>query len=301
MAIIRQLPTGVGVDVDNPTAALHLKAGTATAGTAPLKFTTGVNLTTPETGAVEFDGTHFYGTVGSTRYQLDQQSGGTVTSVTSADANITVATTTTTPVITLVQTPALKSTTTTIDVASATAPTIGQVLTATGASAATWQTPSSSSATMASFKVINQNYATNAYTLWGTSPVISVGTPPTMDANGSLSLPVSTTWKVTLLLDASLGTVNDYLSLSPILTNTTLGVSTSLTGGAVLLPNSVIGDGGASGSFVTPNTGAGNPLPATFVAYIKVGTVAKFLRFEGQSLTVSNGLNFQALTVEKIA
>src|SRR5439155_15810702 len=49
-----------------------LGAGTATAGTAPLVFTAGTNLTTPITGAVEFDGTHFYGTVGSTRYQLDQ-------------------------------------------------------------------------------------------------------------------------------------------------------------------------------------------------------------------------------------
>lgn len=35
-----------------------LKAGTAAAGTAPLKFTLGVNLTSPEAGAVEYDGTH---------------------------------------------------------------------------------------------------------------------------------------------------------------------------------------------------------------------------------------------------
>ena len=292
-----------GFGVGTPTATGHFKAGTATANTAPLKFNTGTALTTPEDGAVEYHSSHLYFTIGSTRYQLDQQSGGsgTVTSVTSADANITVATTTTTPVITLVQTPALKSATTTIDVASATAPTTGQVLTATGASAATWQTPSSSSATMASFKVINQNYTTNPYTLWGTSPVISVGTPPTMDANGSLSLPVSTTWKVTLLLDASLGALNDYLGLNPVLTNTTTGITNSMTGGAVLLPNSALGDGGATGSFVTPNTAGGNPLPATFVAYVKVGTIAKFLRFEGQSFTVSNGSNFQSLTIEKIA
>lgn len=67
---------------------------------------------------------------------------GTVTSVTSANADATVATTTTTPVITIVQTPALRSATTTVDVASATAPTSGQVLTATSGTAATWQTPS---------------------------------------------------------------------------------------------------------------------------------------------------------------
>lgn len=67
---------------------------------------------------------------------------GTVTSVTSANADATVATTTTTPVITIVQAPALRSASTTVDVSSATAPTNGQVLTATSGTAATWQTPS---------------------------------------------------------------------------------------------------------------------------------------------------------------
>lgn len=52
-----------------PTATLHLKAGTATANTAPLKFTSGTNLTTPEAGAVEWDGTNLYitQTTGPTR------------------------------------------------------------------------------------------------------------------------------------------------------------------------------------------------------------------------------------------
>ena len=48
---------GVGV---TPTAVLMLKAGTATASTAPLKFTSGTNLTTAEAGVVEYDGTVFY-------------------------------------------------------------------------------------------------------------------------------------------------------------------------------------------------------------------------------------------------
>jgi hypothetical protein len=50
----------VGVGTTSPTAALHLKAGSATINTAPLKFTAGTNLTTPEAGAVEFDGTNLY-------------------------------------------------------------------------------------------------------------------------------------------------------------------------------------------------------------------------------------------------
>lgn len=68
----------VGIGVTSPTGVVHIKAGTATAGTAPLKFTAGTNLTTTEAGAVEFDGTHLYFTAtnGGTRYQLDQQSGG---------------------------------------------------------------------------------------------------------------------------------------------------------------------------------------------------------------------------------
>jgi hypothetical protein len=66
---------GIGAGLTSPTAKLHLTGGTATAGTAPLKLTAGTNLTSPEAGAVEFDGSHYYGTIGSTRYQLDQQRG----------------------------------------------------------------------------------------------------------------------------------------------------------------------------------------------------------------------------------
>jgi hypothetical protein len=47
----------VGIGVTSPTAYLNLKAGTATASTAPLKFTSGVNLSTPEAGVIEYDGT----------------------------------------------------------------------------------------------------------------------------------------------------------------------------------------------------------------------------------------------------
>lgn len=45
---------GIGIA---PTAALTLPAATATAGTASLKITAGINLATPEPGAIEFDGT----------------------------------------------------------------------------------------------------------------------------------------------------------------------------------------------------------------------------------------------------
>jgi hypothetical protein len=50
----------VGIGVPAPTAILNLPAGTAAAGTAPLKLTSGVNLGTPEAGAIEYDGTNLY-------------------------------------------------------------------------------------------------------------------------------------------------------------------------------------------------------------------------------------------------
>ena len=51
-----------------PTSLLMLAAGTTTV--SPLKFTSGTNLTTPEAGAVEFDGTNYYVTSSTTRYTL---------------------------------------------------------------------------------------------------------------------------------------------------------------------------------------------------------------------------------------
>ncbi|MFZ4545874.1 MAG: hypothetical protein ACOYN4_00485 [Bacteroidales bacterium] len=57
----------VGVGITSPTALLHIKAGIATAGKAPLKFTGGTNLTFPEAGAMEFDGTKLYFTPSGTR------------------------------------------------------------------------------------------------------------------------------------------------------------------------------------------------------------------------------------------
>lgn len=57
----------------------------------------------------------------------------------------------------------LKSATTTVDVAAATAPTTGQVLTATGASAATWQTPTAGTLTFATSGP-QANFSTSATT-----------------------------------------------------------------------------------------------------------------------------------------
>jgi len=50
-----------------PTAKLHLPASTTAASSAPLKFNSGVLMTTPENGAFEYDGTNLYFTVGGVR------------------------------------------------------------------------------------------------------------------------------------------------------------------------------------------------------------------------------------------
>ena len=55
---------GIGV---TPSAYLHVVAGTATAGTAPLKLTAGTNLSVVENGAFEYDGTNLYFTTGGVR------------------------------------------------------------------------------------------------------------------------------------------------------------------------------------------------------------------------------------------
>lgn len=51
-----------GATIFTPTAKAHISPGSATASTAPLKFTSGTNLTTAEAGAIEYDGTQLYET-----------------------------------------------------------------------------------------------------------------------------------------------------------------------------------------------------------------------------------------------
>ena len=45
----------------------------------PIKLTSGTLMSTAENGAFEYDGTHLYFTVGTTRYQLDSMSSNIIT------------------------------------------------------------------------------------------------------------------------------------------------------------------------------------------------------------------------------
>ncbi|MCG2613741.1 hypothetical protein LZZ85_05595 [Terrimonas sp. NA20] len=60
----------IGINTTSPTARLTIAAGTDVGQTAPLKFTAGTNLATPENGAVEYNGTNYFVTSDDTRYTL---------------------------------------------------------------------------------------------------------------------------------------------------------------------------------------------------------------------------------------
>ena len=68
-----------GINTNDPSARLHVGAGTSVAGTAPVKLTAGDLLTTPENGAIEFDGTDFYVTENGTRSKLTKTLSGKIT------------------------------------------------------------------------------------------------------------------------------------------------------------------------------------------------------------------------------
>ena len=72
----------VGIGVDPATAMLHLKAGTATASTSPLKFTSGTLLSSPEAGAFEFltDNIHITISTGAARKGIVLDDGTRLTS-----------------------------------------------------------------------------------------------------------------------------------------------------------------------------------------------------------------------------
>lgn len=62
----------------SPTAQLHFPAGLSTAGFAPVKFTEGPLLTTPESGAMEYSTDLFFTTPDGTRSKLTNQAGNKV-------------------------------------------------------------------------------------------------------------------------------------------------------------------------------------------------------------------------------
>lgn len=76
----------VSIEQSSQTAKLHLGAGTATTGTAPIKLTSGTNLTAPEAGTIEFNGTNlFYTTDALSRVTVGTGNGDVTGPVSSTD------------------------------------------------------------------------------------------------------------------------------------------------------------------------------------------------------------------------
>lgn len=83
--------SGGATPLTAPTAKLHIAAGSATANTAPLKLTSGTNLSTAETGAFEYNGTNlFFTRTGTTRENIITSSAVSSVSATSPNRTITV-------------------------------------------------------------------------------------------------------------------------------------------------------------------------------------------------------------------
>ena len=80
----------VGIGTTSPTAYLNIKAGTASAGTAPLKLTSGTLNTTAEAGAVEFLTDAYYGTTttNAVRRMFVMGTTGRATAQTAANASV---------------------------------------------------------------------------------------------------------------------------------------------------------------------------------------------------------------------
>jgi hypothetical protein len=68
---------------------LHLMAGTAAANTAPLRFTSGTNLTTAASGCVEFNGTELFFTPSTTRQNVFHGNAGATAPTASAGTSFT--------------------------------------------------------------------------------------------------------------------------------------------------------------------------------------------------------------------
>jgi len=94
-SVIGLVSGNLGVGIAAPTAKLHLDTGTTTV--APLKFTSGTNLTTAEAGAMEFNGTNLFFSPSTTRHTVNHGLTGSATldfpstlTMLSADLTITV-------------------------------------------------------------------------------------------------------------------------------------------------------------------------------------------------------------------
>lgn len=275
----------IGFGVSAPTATTHYKAGVATASGSPLKFTSGVNLTTVEAGAVEWDGTSLFitQTTGPTRKQIAYTTD--ITTVTGTTNRVTV-------------------TSGVVDISAAyvgqnTITTLGTVTTGTWngvaiadayiSSAATWNAKLSnviintsgplhsspvSSSTASGVETLTMALLTQTANMVFAGPTTGIAATPTFRTLVSADLPVITslgtvttgTWNATPIADAyisSAATWNAKLSsvvinsasvifTSPVSNSIAAGVQTFTMSLATQTANAVFA-GPASGGVLAPS------------------------------------------------
>jgi hypothetical protein len=196
----------VGIATTAPTAALHLKAGTATASTAPLKFTSGISLTTAEAGAIEFTTDDFFATIttGAARKAFVLDDGSRLTS-----GKIPVATT---------NGRLVDSTASTLVAAgtpSIVASTFEKSETGTDANVLTY-------ATGASDEFLNVQIATDVSALTGTSVAVTVTWKDSNNATASSTITLSGVGDGSINLP-----INAFASTNVVVSTVFVGVSTA--------------------------------------------------------------------------
>jgi hypothetical protein len=180
---------------------------------------------------------------------------------------------------------ALKSASTTVSVSASTAPSNGQVLTATSSTTATWQTPTSSGGTVTSVAALTLGTTgtdfSSSVANSTTTPVITLNLPTASATNrGALS---STDWSTFNGKQAALGTAS--ASVSGILSSTDWSTFNGKysTGGALGTPSSgtlsscTVDGTNAVGYKNIPQTGSDKTTAYTLVTgdvgkYVGVGT-----------------------------
>ncbi len=282
---IGQAAPKIGIGVSAPTATLHLLAGTAAAGTAPLKLSSGVNLTTAETGAVEFDGTHFYGTAGTNRLTLDNSSltgtaGGT------ADAQtVTNSLSALTKGMTVTWVPSATNATTTPTLAVGVSGTTGVTVK---------KAYNGALAALAAGDIVSGVAATAAYdgTNWvlqnsqtGGTPISSLTAAAKINAIDNATFAQTWNWSTAaaenpLALSASALTTGNLLSLiggsaltTGSLINATAAVGATTTKGLLSIANTAASSAGTV-AMIQANSTAGSGLTVLANGNVGLGTIA---------------------------
>ena len=237
------------------TSASVVSANGFTGTVATATTTPAITLATSVTGVLKGNGTALSAATSGTDYSLGTSALATgIVKSTTTTGDLTIAVAADFPTLnqdttgTSAATNGLKTATTTVVINSATAPSNGQVLTATGSTAATWQTPTVGTVTSVSvvsangFTGTSSGGATPALTLTtsitgvlkGNGTALSVATSGTDYSLGTSALATGIVKSTTTTGDLTIAIAADFPTLNQNTSGTAAGLSTTL----------VIGSGG---------------------------------------------------------